>query len=903
MRFISTVVVALCAVYLCSCSNSISEWEREEANRVSPLDTCDLKDMSLIRSYGKTVTLGTMDKAASLKDRPSMRVAFDYDYLIGTREITCAEMGRPCEDSLPATRVTYFDAVLYANKRSKEEGFDTAYSYLGATYDAYGSCMNLDGLVFSPSVKAYRLPTEAEWVYAAGLEWDPEDGWHNGNSNFELQKVCTSFISKNGLCDMAGNVMEWVNDWYTPFRDTLVHNFMGAPDGGTLGERIVKGGSYRNAVGSINLYSRGDIYTVTSASQSDYVGFRLAFGPIESPVWLGKDGQQKKSVVSVLAGAMDVRRWAGTFKAKIAFRNDETGNLAYVDYTQGGSVVTEIDDTLEVYHPDISPDGNWVAFCTGLEGVRGQSDVYVRMLDSAGSHLVKLDVESAVIPRWRVLPGGDTAIVYVTDAGNNKDESTFRQASTWQVRFAGGKFGKPEKLFDGAYHGGVSEGNSLAVTGARLLRARVSGRDTVWYNGEQACNASLSNDAAKQTLFLDFASRTGTEFVGSSYGVHEVALVADSVGKLLRYVRAPEGYAFDHTEWIQGTNHMFVSALTDANGRHARVVMVDSYNGKTVALLEGEELWHPALWTLPMDISGESSLNPDSAGLYFIDGKENHVLAGKMKMFWHNHDSIEVAIFGNSRMLFGVNPMQIEKYYAFNFGTVPCDMNASYYLFSNYVLPHSPKLKFVIVGIDPDMWWIDDPDWNIDNNIKYVPGFAYDAYHGFWKEGVSDEFVQMVDNNFRADNDYDMASPNRGWIQLFGENGWDKDLSSTEIVNDTTDSDLSKTLDQELDMLANLVNLAKDRGIKVMGVTAPMCPCYKKTGAYGRYGLRRSQAKEFFEKINAYANREDNFIFVDENKMGDHDYPLEVGFDYDHINYVGSAILTSRVNFVLKLME
>jgi len=832
-----------------------------------------------------------------------MDVAFDYDFLIGTHEITCAEMGRPCEDSLPVMRVTYFDAVLYANKRSVAEGFDTAYSYIGATFDDYGSCTNLDGLVFTPSVMAYRLPTEAEWVYAASLGWEPEKGWHNGNSNFELQKVCSSYIDKNGLCDMAGNVMEWVNDWFTPLRDTLIHNFVGAPDGGTLGERVVKGGSYRNAVGSISLYSRGDIYTVASASQSDYVGFRLAFGAIESPVWLNKDGGQKTSVVSVLAGPMDIRRWAGTFKAKLAFRNDETGNLAYVDYSQGGAVVTEIEDTIEVYHPDISPDGNRVAFCTGLEGVRGKSAIYVRALDSVGSGLVRLDVENAAIPRWRVTPEGDTVIVYVTDAGNNKDEKAFKAASTWKVKFSGGKFGKPEKMFDGAYHGGVSMDNLLAVTGARLLRARLPALEAVWYNEEQACNASLSSDGSKQTLFLDFASKTGTEYVGNSYGVHEVAFVVDSVGRLIRYVKAPSGYAFDHTEWIQGTNHMFVASLTDASGRHARIAMVDSYSGKEVVLLEGEELWHPALWTLPMEISGETTLDPDSAGLYFVEGKENHVLAGKMQMFWHNHDSIEVVIFGNSRMLFGVNPMQIEKYYVFNFATVPCDMNASYYLLSNYVLPHSPKLKYIVVGIDPDMWWLDDPDWNIDNNIKYVPGFAYDAYHGFWKEGVSDEFLQMVDNNFRSDNDYDMALPYRGWIQLFGENGWDKDLSSTEIVNDTTDSDLSETLNQELDMLVNLVNMAKDRGIKVLGVTAPMCPCYKKTGAYGRYGLRRSQAKEFFEKINVYDAREEYFWFMDENKMGDHDYPVEVGFDYDHINYVGAAILTSRVNYILKLME
>ena len=122
----------------------------------------------------------------------------------------------------------------------------------------------------------------------------------------------------------------------------------------------------------------------------------------------------------------------------------------------------------------------------------------MRDLNENGSNLVKLNVESAAIPRWRVLENGDTVIVYVTDAGVNKYDATFMSNSTWQVPFANGKFGTPQKLFDGAYHDGVSDDNLLAVSGARLLRARVNDRDTIWYNGEQACNVSLSKDGEKQ---------------------------------------------------------------------------------------------------------------------------------------------------------------------------------------------------------------------------------------------------------------------------------------------------------------------------------------------------------------------------------------------------------------------
>ena len=52
--------------------------------------------------------------------------------------------------------------------------------------------------------------------------------------------------------------------------------------------------------------------------------------------------------------------------------------------------------------------------------------------------------------------------------------TSFKSKSTWMVPFSNGKFGEPKKLFDGAYHGGISEDGTLAVSGARLLRARVA---------------------------------------------------------------------------------------------------------------------------------------------------------------------------------------------------------------------------------------------------------------------------------------------------------------------------------------------------------------------------------------------------------------------------------------------
>lgn len=853
-------------------------------------------------------------KGASTQMGSKLTVHFSYDFSIDKHEVTCKDYTKlikktNCDNpELPITNVTFFDAVLFANQKSKDEKLDTAYSYTSATFDSEGHCTDLIGYAFHADRDAYRLPTEAEWTLIATKNWNPQKGWNASNSNYKLHKPCTA-NSGEDFCDLAGNAMEWVNDWKSVLLDTTITNYAGAPDGGNIGERVLKGGSYRNEAAATLIENRGDVYTVTSSTKADYVGFRLAFGQIPDAVWIDAQGSTTSSPINVLTTSAQLKKTTQTYQNKLVFRINETGNIAFINFANATPSVKEIHDTIDAYHPTLSPDGNFVAYSTKYEGIPGKSELYVRQLNSNEADKIKLDVESAAIPRWRVV-GADTEIVYVSSTENNVDEASWKKGSTWSVPFANAKFGKPQKLFDGTFNGGVSTNEKIAISGARLLRANVNGKNETWYNKEQACNASFS-ELTKQTLFLDFGGKTGKEFSGKKYATHEQLLIADSTGKLIKMIPAPKGYTFDHTEWVHNKENLAVATLTDINGAHPKIVLVSTKDSSITELANGSELWHPDFWTgKPQNF--ETTLDLDSAGQYelnapFTDHRVTTMTRYDMELLYKYRDSINVLISGSSRPWTGINPIILNNskkgIFAINTGNSAVDLSVAKRIFFGYGINLLPKFKLAVVSFDLDILFqrheISPSYWDLV--YKLTPGFAYDESHDFWSKGYPNGLYELTCdaysiNSEKKSEEQDML----GFVQ-YPSGGW----QGNAILADTTymDDFNKNPADMLLEEIEEFIQEAQKHNIYLIGIIFPLSPDYKKTGAFGLYGLRRSVAKEMIEKIQKYEKKYSHFKLMDENKMGDHDYTDEMAMNYDHLAIKGAEQLTSRLDSVIQTLK
>jgi formylglycine-generating enzyme required for sulfatase activity len=135
----------------------------------------------------------------------------------------------------------------------------------------------------SLSGKKYRLPTEAEWEYAArggnnskGLKYAGSDdadevAWNYHNSKIIIHPVAQKKANELGLYDMSGNVSEWCQDWYGNYPQSVLKNPKGAKSGK---DRVVRGGSYNGYPTSCNIAERN--YWAPGLRGPD-LGFRLVY--------------------------------------------------------------------------------------------------------------------------------------------------------------------------------------------------------------------------------------------------------------------------------------------------------------------------------------------------------------------------------------------------------------------------------------------------------------------------------------------------------------------------------------------------------------------------------------------------------------------------------------------------
>lgn len=194
------------------------------------------------------------------------------DYCKKTKKALPAKQAWGWNDNYPITNVTWNDAINYCNWLSKQDGLKPTYKIVGPN------------VVCDFSANGYRLPTEAEWEFAAkggnksknslvsGSTVTEDVAWYVKNSGRRPHAVGTKLPNELGIHDMSGNVWEWCWDWYNQEYYKIEDGKN--PKGPIRGEKkSVRGGSWDSQENYLRTANR---ISTSPDKTNEFYGFRLA---------------------------------------------------------------------------------------------------------------------------------------------------------------------------------------------------------------------------------------------------------------------------------------------------------------------------------------------------------------------------------------------------------------------------------------------------------------------------------------------------------------------------------------------------------------------------------------------------------------------------------------------------
>lgn len=264
---------------------------------------CGMREMVLI--HAGTFQMGSNEGYSD--NKPVHEVTITKPFYMGKYEVTQAEYEVYCSygssvpssscgdgDNYPVYYVSWYDALVYCNKRSMAEGLTPCYSINDSTDPKVwgdvptSSSATWNSVECNWNANGYRLPTEAEWEYAARAGDNTVDSltysgtsdvnklgdyaWYYDNANNNTHEVGTKEPNAFGLYDMSGNV--WERCWNCPTREYNENTEGGSdPTGTSAGsDRVNRGGSWSSFSGSCAVSCRG---SSNPSYRRDNLGFRV----------------------------------------------------------------------------------------------------------------------------------------------------------------------------------------------------------------------------------------------------------------------------------------------------------------------------------------------------------------------------------------------------------------------------------------------------------------------------------------------------------------------------------------------------------------------------------------------------------------------------------------------------